>query len=66
MTSFQCIVIGSGNAGCCAAFSAAEAGCDKVLVIDVCPPEWIGGNGFFTAGKDILGFIDRLIMLTGS
>ncbi|KAF7346164.1 FAD/NAD(P)-binding domain-containing protein [Mycena sanguinolenta] len=29
MTSFQCIVIGSGNAGCCAAFSAAEAGCDK-------------------------------------
>ncbi|KAJ7254328.1 FAD/NAD(P)-binding domain-containing protein [Mycena haematopus] len=50
MTSFQCIVIGSGNAGCCAAFSAAEAGCDKVLIIDVCPPEWVGGNGFFTAG----------------
>jgi alkyl hydroperoxide reductase subunit AhpF len=29
MTSFECIVIGSGNAGCSAAFAAAEAGCDK-------------------------------------
>ncbi|KAF7365352.1 FAD/NAD(P)-binding domain-containing protein [Mycena venus] len=50
MTSFDCIVIGSGNAGCCAAFSARESGCDKVLIVDVCPPEWVGGNGFFTAG----------------
>ncbi|KAJ6584782.1 FAD/NAD(P)-binding domain-containing protein [Mycena capillaripes] len=48
--SFDCIVIGSGNAGSCAAFSAAEAGCNKVLIVDVCPPEWVGGNGFFTAG----------------
>ncbi|KAJ7935506.1 hypothetical protein B0H13DRAFT_2226932 [Mycena leptocephala] len=51
MTSFECIVIGSGNAGCSAAFAAAEAGCDKVLIVDVCPPEWVGGNGFFTAGN---------------
>jgi hypothetical protein len=29
MTSFDCIVIGSGNAGSCAAFSAAESGCAK-------------------------------------
>ncbi|KAJ7644239.1 hypothetical protein FB45DRAFT_897309 [Roridomyces roridus] len=29
MASWDCIVIGSGNAGCCAAFSAAESGCDK-------------------------------------
>ncbi|KAJ7696032.1 FAD/NAD(P)-binding domain-containing protein [Mycena rosella] len=48
--AFDCIVIGSGNAGCCAAFSAAESGCDKVLVVDVCPQQWAGGNGYFTAG----------------
>ncbi|KAJ7288467.1 hypothetical protein C8J57DRAFT_1280363 [Mycena rebaudengoi] len=46
---FDCVVIGSGNAGCSAALSASEAGCKKVLVVDVCPPEWSGGNGFFTA-----------------
>ncbi|KAJ6619534.1 hypothetical protein B0H10DRAFT_2026153 [Mycena sp. CBHHK59/15] len=50
MASFNCIVIGSGHAGCCAALSAVEAGCDKVLIVDVCPPEWAGGNGYFTAG----------------
>ncbi|KAJ7459721.1 hypothetical protein FB451DRAFT_1341569 [Mycena latifolia] len=50
MSSFDCVVIGSGNAGSCAAFSAAESGCDKVLIVDVCPPEWAGGNGYFTAG----------------
>ncbi|KAJ6557348.1 FAD binding domain-containing protein [Mycena vulgaris] len=50
MTSFDCIVIGSGNAGSCAGFSAAESGCDKVLIVDVCPAEWAGGNGYFTAG----------------
>ncbi|KAJ7505450.1 hypothetical protein B0H11DRAFT_2340336 [Mycena galericulata] len=50
MSSFDCIVIGSGNAGCCAAFSAVESGCDKVLIVDVCPAEWVGGNGYFTAG----------------
>ncbi|KAJ7758542.1 hypothetical protein DFH07DRAFT_452264 [Mycena maculata] len=50
MSSFDCIVIGSGNAGCCAALSSAEAGCDKVLIVDVCPDVWAGGNGYFTAG----------------
>ncbi|KAJ7163384.1 FAD binding domain-containing protein [Mycena filopes] len=50
MASFDCIVVGSGNAGSCAAFAAVEAGCDKVLIVDVCPPEWVGGNGYFTAG----------------
>ncbi|KAJ7645487.1 FAD binding domain-containing protein [Mycena polygramma] len=48
---FDCIVIGSGNAGSCAALSAVGADCDKVLIVDVCPPEWVGGNGFFTAGN---------------
>ncbi|KAJ7071843.1 FAD binding domain-containing protein [Mycena belliarum] len=48
--SFDCVVIGSGNAGSCAALSAAETGCDKVLIVDICPPEWAGGNSYFTAG----------------
>ncbi|KAJ7171746.1 FAD binding domain-containing protein [Mycena crocata] len=50
VNEFDCVVVGSGNAGCCAAFSATEAGCKKVLVVDVCPPEWAGGNGYFTSG----------------
>ncbi|ETW81783.1 hypothetical protein HETIRDRAFT_417853 [Heterobasidion irregulare TC 32-1] len=48
--TFDCIVIGSGNAGCCAALSAVEHGCKRVVVIDKCPEEWAGGNGYFTAG----------------
>jgi succinate dehydrogenase/fumarate reductase flavoprotein subunit len=48
--SFDCIVVGSGHAGSTAALSAAESGCRKVLLIDKCPPEWAGGNGYFTAG----------------
>ncbi|KAI0789653.1 FAD/NAD-P-binding domain-containing protein [Abortiporus biennis] len=48
--SFDCIVVGSGNAGSCAALSASDSGCKRVLIIDKCPPEWVGGNGYFTAG----------------
>ncbi|KAL1745099.1 hypothetical protein HDZ31DRAFT_82164 [Schizophyllum fasciatum] len=47
---FDCVVIGSGHAGCCAALSAVQFGCKKVLVTDKCPEEWGGGNGLFTAG----------------
>ncbi|KAI0081605.1 FAD/NAD-P-binding domain-containing protein [Panus rudis PR-1116 ss-1] len=47
---FDCIVIGSGNAGSCAAISARDAGCQRVLMVDKCPAEWVGGNGYFTAG----------------
>ncbi|KAJ7069909.1 FAD binding domain-containing protein [Mycena amicta] len=50
MAEYDCVIVGSGNAGSCAAYSAAESGCKKVLLVDVCPPEWAGGNGFFTAG----------------
>jgi succinate dehydrogenase/fumarate reductase flavoprotein subunit len=50
VVDFDCIVIGSGHAGCCAALSAAQNGCQKVLIIDKCPAEWFGGNGYFTAG----------------
>ena len=47
---YDCIVIGSGHAGSCAALSAAEHGCARVLLLDKCPAAWAGGNGFFTAG----------------
>lgn len=44
------LVVGSGNAGFSAATAAAEAGAGCVVLIDKCPPEWAGGNSFFTAG----------------
>jgi succinate dehydrogenase/fumarate reductase flavoprotein subunit len=27
-----------------------ESGCKTVLIVDKCPREWVGGNGYFTAG----------------
>lgn len=47
---FDCIVVGSGHAGACAALSAVDAGCKDVLIVEKAPEEWIGGNGYFTAG----------------
>jgi len=47
---YDCIVVGSGHAGSCAALSAVEHGCARVLLLDKCPEAWAGGNGFFTAG----------------
>ena len=47
---FDVIVVGSGNAGSTAALSAIDNGCKNVLLIDKCPLEWVGGNGYFTAG----------------
>ena len=47
---FDIIVVGSGNAGSSAALSAIDHGCKNVLLIDKCPPEWVGGNSYFTAG----------------
>lgn len=59
----QCdvLVVGGGNAGFSAAISAAEnlatapdttttPGHPRVLLLDKCPPEWAGGNSYFTAG----------------
>jgi len=43
------VVIGSGNAGFCAALGAREAGA-SVLLLEKAPPEWVGGNSYFTAG----------------
>ncbi|THU99125.1 FAD/NAD-P-binding domain-containing protein [Dendrothele bispora CBS 962.96] len=47
---YDCVVIGSGNAGSSAALSAIEHGCKRVLVVEKAPVEWAGGNGYFTAG----------------
>ena len=46
------LVVGSGHAGSCAALAAVEAGVpgSRVLIVDKCPAEWAGGNGYFTAG----------------
>ncbi|GJE88500.1 FAD/NAD(P) binding domain-containing protein [Phanerochaete sordida] len=49
-SDFDCIVVGSGHAGSCAALAAADAGLKRILIIDKCPEEWAGGNGYFTAG----------------
>ncbi|KAF9046429.1 FAD/NAD(P)-binding domain-containing protein [Panaeolus papilionaceus] len=47
---YDCVIVGSGHAGSCAALAAIDAGCVKVLMVDKCPEEWVGGNGYFTAG----------------
>ncbi|KAE9379794.1 FAD/NAD(P)-binding domain-containing protein [Stipitochalara longipes BDJ] len=52
VSSLDCdvVVIGGGNAGFCAAVSAAQAHAGKVILIDKCPEDWAGGNSYFTAG----------------
>ncbi|KAG0646974.1 Fe(3+)-induced flavocytochrome C3 [Hyphodiscus hymeniophilus] len=52
MKSITCsvLVVGSGNAGFCAALSAAQSHAGEVILIDKCPEEWAGGNSYFTAG----------------
>jgi len=53
---FDVVVVGSGNAGLCAALSARAAGA-SVLLVEKAPQEWRGGNSFFTGG--ILRFAFR-------
>ncbi|KAG6376936.1 FAD binding domain-containing protein [Boletus reticuloceps] len=48
--TFDCIVVGGGHAGASAAIAAVEAGCKDVLIVEKAPEEWVGGNGYFTAG----------------
>ncbi|MFT4581253.1 MAG: tricarballylate dehydrogenase [Gammaproteobacteria bacterium] len=43
------VVIGAGNAACCAALAAAEQGA-HVIMLERAPPELRGGNTAFTAG----------------
>jgi tricarballylate dehydrogenase len=47
--AYDVIVAGAGNAGLCAALSAAENG-TRVLVLEKAPREERGGNTFFTGG----------------
>ncbi|MCM8748494.1 FAD-dependent tricarballylate dehydrogenase TcuA [Thermomicrobiaceae bacterium CFH 74404] len=47
--AYDAIVVGSGNAGFCAAHAARECGA-RVLLVEKAPREWAGGNSAFTAG----------------
>ena len=49
MSDFDVVVVGAGNAACCAALSAAEQGA-KVVVLERAPKVESGGNSRFTAG----------------
>src|SRR5215472_18189405 len=46
---FDVIVVGAGNAATCSALSAREAGA-RVLMLEVAPEHWRGGNSAFTGG----------------
>jgi tricarballylate dehydrogenase len=43
------VVVGGGNAGYSAAHAAREV-VERVLVLEIAPREWAGGNSYFTAG----------------
>src|SRR5712675_2399496 len=43
------IVVGAGNAATCAALSAREGGA-SVLMLEIAPEHWRGGNSAFTGG----------------
>jgi precorrin 3B synthase CobZ len=50
-SSIDIVVVGSGAAGLTAALQARlSPSHPSVLLIDKCPPNWAGGNGYFTAG----------------
>ncbi|HEX3831011.1 MAG TPA: FAD-dependent tricarballylate dehydrogenase TcuA [Solirubrobacteraceae bacterium] len=62
------IVVGAGNAGFCAAHAAAQRGA-RVLLLEKAPPEWLGGNSYFTAGairsvhhglQDVLSLVEPI------
>ncbi|VDC02463.1 unnamed protein product [Peniophora sp. CBMAI 1063] len=64
------IVVGSGHAGSCAALAAVEFGvtAGRVLIVDKCPAEWAGGNGYFTAGahRTVHGGLQALLPLVSN
>ncbi len=46
---YDVVVVGSGNAGFCAAHAAREYA-EHVLIVEKAPRAWAGGNSYFTAG----------------
>ena len=58
------IVVGSGNAGFCAALAAAERDA-RVLLLEKGPVDWLGGNSYFTAGaiRTVHGGLEDLVGL---
>src|SRR5246500_3943946 len=46
---FDVIVVGAGNAATCAALAAREGGA-RVLMLEIAPEHWRGGNSAFTGG----------------
>ena len=48
-SDWDVVVVGAGNAGMSAAHAARDARA-SVVVADVAPPSWCGGNSYFTAG----------------
>ncbi|MBU1207930.1 MAG: FAD-dependent tricarballylate dehydrogenase TcuA [Proteobacteria bacterium] len=52
---YDVVVAGAGNAAIVAALAAREKGA-KVLVLEKAPPDWRGGNTYFTTGSFRIGF----------
>lgn len=63
--TYDCIVVGSGHAGSCAALAAKHSGCEHVLVVEKASKSWAGGNGYFTAGafRTVHGGLSDLISI---
>jgi tricarballylate dehydrogenase len=59
------LVVGAGNAACCAALSAREAGA-TVAVLETAPEEGRGGNSIFTGGayRFVFNNVDDLLRLS--
>ena len=64
LTDFDVVVIGAGNAACCAALAASEQGAN-VLVLERAPKSESGGNSRFTAGAIRFAYdgVDDLVAL---
>lgn len=61
------IVVGAGNAACCAALSARENGAERVLMLEAAPESEAGGNSTYTAGAMRVAYegVDDLRSIVG-
>ena len=64
MSEYDVVVVGAGNAACCAALAAAEHGA-RVLVLERASQSESGGNSRFTAGAIRFAYdgVDDLVAL---